>query len=143
MGAERLANPAQRAGAWFLDAAFSGLYSAPFLLAMFVVGDFNEQRFDLAAFYGFGIPAWLSFFALLVYFDGSRRGQTPGKMLVGTRVVDEANGTAIGYRRALGRRLVYLLGGLPLYLGWLWCLWDRRNQTWHDKAAGSVVVRTR
>ena len=27
-----------------------------------------------------------------------------------------------------------------LYLAYLWVIWDAKNQTWHDKAAGSVVV---
>jgi uncharacterized RDD family membrane protein YckC len=26
------------------------------------------------------------------------------------------------------------------YIGYLWMLWDREKQTWHDKVARSVVV---
>jgi len=27
------------------------------------------------------------------------------------------------------------------FLGFLWMLWDKDRQTWHDKAAGSFVIR--
>lgn len=73
-----------------------------------------------------------------------RSGQTLGKRALGIKVIDEAGGGAIGYGRAFGRWLV------PFVLGWfflnilegLWPLWDAKNQTWHDKVANSVVVRT-
>jgi uncharacterized RDD family membrane protein YckC len=28
-----------------------------------------------------------------------------------------------------------------LYLGFLWMLWDGDRQTWHDKIAGTVVIK--
>jgi len=30
---------------------------------------------------------------------------------------------------------------LPLYLGFLWAVFDRRKQGWHDKIAGTVVIQ--
>ena len=30
---------------------------------------------------------------------------------------------------------------LPLGLGYLWAIWDKQKQGWHDKMAGTVVVR--
>jgi uncharacterized RDD family membrane protein YckC len=27
------------------------------------------------------------------------------------------------------------------FLGFLWALWDKNNQTWHDKIAGTEVIR--
>ena len=35
----------------------------------------------------------------------------------------------------------YILSGIFLYLGFLWIAWDGRKQGWHDKIAGTVVVR--
>ena len=32
------------------------------------------------------------------------------------------------------------ISGLICYLGYLWMLWDREKQCWHDKTANSVVV---
>ena len=41
-----------------------------------------------------------------------------------------------------GRQLAKLLSLIPLGLGFWWMLWDPRRQTWHDKIAGTIVVRT-
>lgn len=138
-----LANPAHRMAAWFLDSLISTVYIAPFVLAINALGTFDETNFDHGAFYGIGIPAYIGFILLLAHFDGSKRGQTPGKMVVGVRVRDQRTGEPIGFRRGLKRRLVYLVGGLFFYVGWIWGLFSARNQTWHDKVADSVVVRSR
>jgi uncharacterized RDD family membrane protein YckC len=79
--------------------------------------------------------------AYLIAFDGGPRGATPGKRLVGIRVVDEVSGAPIGYRRATLRRLVYVVGAASMGVGWLCVLWDARRQAWHDKAARSIVIR--
>ncbi|MHB1986590.1 MAG: RDD family protein [Acidimicrobiales bacterium] len=88
----------------------------------------------------------------LVLMIGSR-GQTLGMMVVGVQLHDARTGsTAIGYRRALLRAVTALVIELPSSLGlplagilpllnYLWPTWDRKNQTWHDKAAGTIAVR--
>jgi uncharacterized RDD family membrane protein YckC len=85
----------------------------------------------------------LLLFAYLIAFDGGPKGATPAKRLLGLRVADAASGGQIGYRRATIRRVGYLVGGLALYIGWLWMLVDPRRQAWHDKLADTVVVRSR
>jgi uncharacterized RDD family membrane protein YckC len=68
------------------------------------------------------------------------RGQTPGKMLVGIRVVDAAGGIP-GMRRAFMREVVgKFLSSTALYVGFLWPLWDAQRQAWHDKIAETWVV---
>ena len=67
-------------------------------------------------------------------------GQTPGKQLVGVRVV-RTDGRRIEFGRAVVRRLGYILSSL-LYLGFLWILFDNRRQGWHDKLADTIVVYT-
>ena len=82
----------------------------------------------------------------VVYFvalEGGPTGQTVGKRALGIRVFDFRGGSGpIGYPRALLRTIVKYPSGIVLFLGYLWMLWDREKQTWHDKAAGSVVVPT-
>jgi uncharacterized RDD family membrane protein YckC len=73
------------------------------------------------------------------YFHGST-GQTPGDAALSIRIVDKDGGGSIGYGRAFVRWLVSIVSGLVLLLGYLWMLWDGEKQTWHDKAANSVVV---
>jgi uncharacterized RDD family membrane protein YckC len=76
-----------------------------------------------------------------------RFGQTLGSKAVGTRVVSAATGGPIGYGRALGRSvanvLLWILFVIPWVISALFPLWDSRNQTLHDKIAGTVVVRSR
>lgn len=69
-------------------------------------------------------------------------GQTLGKRLFGIRVV-RSGGGPVTYTRAFWRTLLYALSWQPLFLGlgFLWALWDRRKQTWHDKIVDTVVIR--
>ena len=89
---------------------------------------------------GEGIGLILAF-GYYTYFHG-RTGQTPGDAVMSIRLIDlrDQTGEPIGYGRAFLRCLVSIVSGLVLALGYLWMLWDGEKQTWHDKAAGSVVV---
>lgn len=140
-GVDDLGSPGQRVAAWLLDAMLSAVVLAPFFIVMAALGYLGpDGKIDPPVFSGLLLVAWLSVMGLAVYFDGSPGGATPGKMVIGIRVADQEARGQIGYRRATVRRIVYLLGGWCFYLGWLWGLWDRRSQTWHDKAAHSLVV---
>ena len=75
------------------------------------------------------------------------RNQTFGKMALRIKVVDEVDrATRIGYARAFTRWLstafLWSLFTVPGVLDHLWPLRDVRRQTFHDKFAHSVVVRT-
>ena len=132
----RLASPARRLGAWVIDAFVLGVLVTPLNPILYS----NRPSFGLAG--ALMVPSLVLAFIYLVLFDGGSRGATPGKRVLHLRVEDADGGGPIGYRRAAIRRLVYLVGGLVIYIGWLWLLVDRRRQAWHDKAAHSIVVRT-
>jgi uncharacterized RDD family membrane protein YckC len=74
------------------------------------------------------------------YFEGGATGQTIGKKALGIRVYDFRQGGPIGYGRGFLRQIMKYVSGIPLFLGYLWMLWDGEKQTWHDKVAGTVVV---
>jgi uncharacterized RDD family membrane protein YckC len=79
--------------------------------------------------------------AYFTYFEGGPTGQTIGKQALGIRVIDfRGGGGAIGYGRGLLRTIARYLSAIVFFLGYLWMLWDREKQTWHDKIAGTVVV---
>lgn len=78
--------------------------------------------------------------AYYTWFEGSPSGQTPGKRLLGIRVVDAATGRSIGHGHALVRSVMRIVSAMLCWVGYLWMLWDPERQTWHDKVAGSVVV---
>jgi uncharacterized RDD family membrane protein YckC len=71
------------------------------------------------------------------------RAATPGKMAVGARIVLAADGSHPSVGRFVGRYLAYFVSAIPLGLGFLWIAFDRRRQGWHDKLAGTLVVRHR
>jgi uncharacterized RDD family membrane protein YckC len=70
-----------------------------------------------------------------------RTGRSWGRDAMGTRLVDARTGHPVGGGTAFGREIVSSIFSLALGLGFLWMLWDRRKQCWHDKAVGTVVVR--
>ena len=84
-------------------------------------------------------------FVVILYVRAlGRTGQTWGRRIVGNKVVRVDNGDVPGIGRALGRELFgWIISANILYLGYLWMIWDKDRQTWHDKVAGTVVVRTR
>lgn len=67
-------------------------------------------------------------------------GQTLGKKVMKIKVVTE-DGKPIGYKEAIVRYLGYILSGVALCLGFLWVIWDKKKQGWHDKIAGTLVVK--
>jgi uncharacterized RDD family membrane protein YckC len=71
------------------------------------------------------------------------RQATPGKMVFGARIVDAESGAAPTTGQSIGRYFAYYVSMLPLFLGFLWVAFDARKQGWHDKLAGTVVVRPR
>ncbi|MGH2862746.1 MAG: RDD family protein [Solirubrobacteraceae bacterium] len=78
--------------------------------------------------------------AYYVALEGGPRGQTLGKQALGIRVIDVETRGPIGYGRAFIRLVGHWLSGIVFYIGYLWMLWDKEKQCWHDKLAGDVVV---
>jgi uncharacterized RDD family membrane protein YckC len=71
------------------------------------------------------------------------RQATPGKIAIGARIVDAATGGKPSTRQLIVRYLGYYVSMLPLMAGIVWVAFDPRKQGWHDKLAGTVVVRSR
>jgi uncharacterized RDD family membrane protein YckC len=68
---------------------------------------------------------------------------TPGKAMLSLRVVDADSGKRLSVGQAAVRYLCYIISMLPLCLGFIWVAFDRKKQGWHDKIAGTVVVRSK
>jgi uncharacterized RDD family membrane protein YckC len=69
------------------------------------------------------------------------RGATPGKMAIAAQVVDARTGLKPTVGQSIGRYLGYYVSTIPLGLGLLWVGIDPKKQGWHDKLAGTVVIR--
>jgi uncharacterized RDD family membrane protein YckC len=77
--------------------------------------------------------------ALQIVWEG--RGGSPFRRGISVLIVDQNTYQPIGPWRAFVRILVANFSLLVFGLGFLWMLWDPKSQTWHDKAAGTVVVK--
>ncbi len=71
------------------------------------------------------------------------RQATPGKMVVGARIVDADTAGPPSTGQLVGRYFAYYISILPFCLGLFWVAFDARKQGWHDKLARTVVVRDR
>ncbi|MFF1411190.1 RDD family protein [Streptomyces sp. NPDC058289] len=93
----------------------------------------------IAGSLGLVLGAVLLFGVFYEALPTARWGRTPGKKLLGVRVLATATLRPPRFGAALRRWLVYALLGLP---GALWALADRpRRRTLHDRAARTYVAR--
>jgi uncharacterized RDD family membrane protein YckC len=100
---------------------------------------------DWAARAAGGTPAdvLISYVLPLVFVIGFwiARQATPGKMAFAARIVDaRTGGKPTGLQWAI-RYVGYFVSAFPFLLGLIWVAFDPRKQGWHDKLAGTVVVR--
>jgi uncharacterized RDD family membrane protein YckC len=117
-----------RVGASLIDNILMLVVFAP--IALLLTGSADSNLSTIAA-----VVAVLAFW----YYKQS----TPGKMVFHARIVDAQTGGKMSTGQMVGRYLAYLVSALPLGLGFLWIAIDKRKQGWHDKLAGTVVVRSK
>lgn len=78
---------------------------------------------------------------VVIYLFWKYKDATPGKMILRMRIVDAKTGESMGGLQSLGRLFAYVVSTLPLCLGFFWIYFDKKNQGWHDKLAGTVVIK--
>jgi uncharacterized RDD family membrane protein YckC len=88
------------------------------------------------------LVSWIGPAIAIVLFWVARQA-TPGKMAISARIVDAKTGAKPSAGQLVVRYLGYYVSMIPLFLGILWIAFDPRKQGWHDKLAGTVVVRKR
>ena len=122
-----------RAASSVIDGILLALIGAILLSILAQMGErFGSQ---LLEFVGFALPI-----AYYWYFWTRRGGQTPGKFALSIRVI-KADGSEIADVDALIRAIGYHVSALFFGLGFVWAIFDKNNQTWHDKLARTYVVR--
>jgi uncharacterized RDD family membrane protein YckC len=84
----------------------------------------------------------MTVFIDMVYFTGfhGATGQTPGKSLLRLRVV-QSTGYPVTFGVAFLRWVGYIISAAVFCLGFIWIIFDRKKQGWHDKIAGTVVQK--
>jgi uncharacterized RDD family membrane protein YckC len=115
--------------ATFLDRVAA--FALDCLLVGISVGLLNLSRYDGA------FPLLL--FAYHVAF-WAWKGTTLGGIIVGLEVI-RTQGTTVRFADALVRGLSSLFSLFALGIGCFWMIQDRERQMWHDKIAGTLVVK--
>ncbi len=96
-----------------------------------------EQMVPFLIHVGHGFLYFFYFCATLSKFGGS-----PGKLLLGLRVVDAKTGGKISFGRAIVRELLgKALSTVPLAIGWSMAFIRADSRTLHDLVAGTTVKR--
>ena len=85
---------------------------------------------------------FLGFGGWAIYQVGmwSWKQTTIGGIVLGIKG-ERMDGRPMDFGVALIRYLASCLSSFALGLGYLWAAWDSEGQTWHDKIAGTVVVK--
>ncbi len=81
-----------------------------------------------------GIPAVLVIGFWVVWMA------TPGKLLLDCRIVDASTKDKARASQLIIRYLAYFISAIPLGLGFIWILFDKHNQSWHDKLSKTLVI---
>jgi len=80
--------------------------------------------------------------ATAAYYEAwflTKKGATPGKMILGLKVI-RARGGTIGWGLGLGRYFAHMLSGLTLYIGYMMAGWDEEKRALHDRICDTRVV---
>jgi uncharacterized RDD family membrane protein YckC len=88
-----------------------------------------------------GDDGWF-WFLLLVYHIGfwAWKGTTLGGIVLNLKVT-RTDGADLRFQDALIRGLAGIFSIASLGIGFFWMLQDPEGQTWHDKIAGTLVVK--
>lgn len=129
----RAAGPVARALAFVIDLMLRGVILVLLSIGLSIVGNFGMGLFLIVVF----MMEW--FYPVL--FEVYRQGETPGKRMMGLRVVND-NGTPVGWGPSLVRNLLRAIDFLPSFYGFglAAMLFNRDFKRLGDLAAGTMVV---
>ena len=99
------------------------------LVGMVMASVFHRPRWFLLAWVTYHLVLW------------SWRGTTVGGIVFGLKIV-RTDGQPINFAVALVRLLGGFFSAAAFGLGFFWAGWSRDKQSWHDKIAGTIVVKS-
>ena len=69
-------------------------------------------------------------------------GATPGKRLLGIRIV-RSDGGVLDWKVSLIRSLFSVVSGNFVMLGYIWGFFSKDRRTWHDRIAATRAIRAK
>ncbi len=128
-----------RVGAAFIDTILLMFITIPLLFMLY------GQDYFTASANSFGALDLLInyvFPAIAVLLFWTYKSATPGKIFFNLKIVDAKTGGKPTTGQHIGRYFGYYVSIIPFMLGILWVAFDKRKQGFHDKLAGTVVIRS-
>ena len=127
-----------RVGASLIDTILMMVIVVPVLSMIYGKGYWASEAVFLGAWdllFNYIFPA------IVVIVFWIVKSATPGKILLDISIVDAETGGKPSNGQLIGRYFAYYVSVLPLMLGFIWVGFDKRKQGWHDKLAGTLVVK--
>lgn len=139
MGEQKYAGFWIRTGAAIIDSILIMIIVTPILSAIYGIDYWIDQSF-VKGFWDIVFNYILPAIAIIIFW--TYKSATPGKMALKLKIVDAKTGEQPSTGQLIGRYLGYYVSSIPLFLGLIWVGIDRRKQGWHDKLAGTVVIKS-
>ena len=127
-----------RVGAALIDTLLILIIIGPILTTIYG-GQYWLSDAFIQGFWDFVLNFVLPAIAVVVFWHF--KSATPGKMALRLKIVDAKTGEKPTTSQLIIRYLCYYVSILPLCLGLIWVGIDERKQGWHDKIAGTLVLR--
>lgn len=129
-----------RLWASIIDTVIIMLLTAPILYAVYGA-DYFVGEGEVGSYGTVDTLVSYVFPAIAIILFWIYRSATPGKMMLGLKIIRVDGGEKLSPGQSIGRYLAYYLSMLPLFLGFIWVAFDDRKQGWHDKLAGTLVIK--
>jgi len=120
-----------RALAILIDAIGIGLLAAA--VSSILVGGPGSAQYQ-------GLSTLFQAVYFTYFWSAAGKGQTIGSRALNIRVV-KTDGTYLDYVGAFLRFIGFVISCLVFFLGVIWAAFDAHKQGWHDKIAGTYVVK--
>ncbi len=128
-----------RTGAAIIDTILMLIIILPILTAIYGPSYWLSESF-VQGFWDVMFNYVLPAIAVIIFWV--YKSATPGKMATRLTIVDAKTWGRPSTGQFIGRYLGYYVSMIPLFLGIIWVGIDKRKQGWHDKLAGTVVIRS-
>ena len=128
----------KRALAMIIDTVILMLLIAPLLTLFYGRSYWSSDSTEIHGFLDVFLTIILPIIATIMFWI--YRQATPGKMIVGARIVDVSTGSPPSNGQLVGRYFGYIISTLPFVLGFIWIGIDKRKRGFHDKLSGTAVV---
>ena len=115
-----------RLGAFLIDFA---ILLVPNIIFYLILGGVLSNVLSFILGIGYAVYFWTS------------SGQTPGKKMMNLKVVKAEGGRLLTPGEAVLRYMGQIISGIALLLGYLWVIWYPKHEAWHDKIAGTKVIK--